>query len=431
MNLRIFIPLLLVVSSQAFPLDTSVSGISDDSLLRTRLAETLFTEPPAAVLGVKPFVERLDTGERVQIRVERGRNNDFSIILAREINGAFTGWAQGSFVLTRNIQDGSVSRIRIFLRSDPYTYIQFRPLNETKSEMDVIVYDAILSQSLPISASFKRLLTMPLNDALNMAGPRFPRRYFEPDPENYTIVRSLISKIRQRLPEIEFDNDGAIDENGAYVLINNLQPQGTKHGLNCSGFAKWLTDGLIRPLTGKRLAITPLKEPYGERGTSFTESFERTRDPFFGLDWVRNLAAAAGTAFKSADFGVLEEIEVRRYPFQAVLMRNGRNSTARYYPGFLQNAGFGMEGIQPLLYTLAIDEPGFIFLGALNNQGGNPPLRTYFHIVALAPYFDEKKVFHVAVFESAEETSFNSFRVRYPSHYISLCRIPAAAAFDP
>lgn len=410
--------------------DVKIEDIADDSALRRQLAKTNFIDPPLDVLARKPAIERLDSGERVQIRAERS-GDDFLVIIARDYRGNYDGWGQGSFILTRNIATGKPVRARIFLRSDPYTYIQFRPLSEGKSEMDAVVYDALIRQALPVAVPFERLIETPVSDVLNMLGDKFPRRYYNPRPEDYRDLRKLLGEIRREIRPLVFGDDGAIDEAGNYVYIKDLSPQDGVKGLNCSGFAKWFVDGLLRPLTGKRLNITSLKAPFGNRGTNFTEPFERSHDPFFGLDWIRNLASAAGAAYKSPDFALLEEIEVRHVAFQALLKRRGRTSSVYHYPGHLENIGFSFEGIQPLLYTLAIDEPGSVFLGAISRVGGTPPLRVYFHIAVLVPYFDNDKVFHVAVFESAEETSFARFRVRYPQHHINLCRIRPETAFSP
>jgi hypothetical protein len=111
------------------------------------------------------------------------------------------------------------------------------------------------------------------------------------------------------------------------------------------------------------------------------------------------------------------------------------------YAGHLRNAGFGFEGLHPLLYTLAIDEPGRIYLAAVNNEigapvtpdnpRGLPRLRQYYHIAVLVPYFTERGVFQVAVFESAAETSINRFKTRYPGQFVNLVRIPIEDRFDP
>jgi hypothetical protein len=308
--------------------------------------------------------------------------------------------------------------------------------------MDVVLYGGYVVRSLPVPVPFERLYTMPLNDVLNLAGPRFPRRYFDPIPEDYYYSRKFIAQVRPHLSRLRFADDGAIDENGNYVFIETLMPQTAGvAGLNCSGFAKWLIDGILRPVTGKRLSIPPLKAPFGSRGSSLTELWEELRDPFFGLDWIRNLAAEANSVLRSTRYGILEEFEVRSDSFSLVLVPEERSFVLHSYPGFLHEAGYGTEGLYPLLYTLAIEEPGRFYLAAVNtesgpettvdNPRGRPRLRQYFHVAALVPYFDEFGVFRVVVFESAAETSFNNFRTRYPGHYINLVRIPAVPSFDP
>ncbi|MCL1836898.1 MAG: hypothetical protein FWG46_05065 [Treponema sp.] len=446
----------------AFALDTPIGKIVDDSALRTSVKDTWLFESPGRVLDRPAALHSLDGGGRVELRTEAAQD-EFLVVFARELNppngnsGQFPGWAQGSWILTRRRDTGAATRIRVFLRSDPYTYIQFRPLSADKCQMDVVLYDAYLVRSLPMPVTLDRLCTMPVLEALGLAGDKFPRRYFEPDPADYRDKRLFIARVRERLPQLAFADDGAFDQHGRYVYINGGGDQQGQRGLNCSGFAKWLVDGILRPVTGERLAIPPLKEPFGDRGSSFTDLWEEIRDPFFGLDWIRNLAAQAGTTLRSPSFASLDEIEVRNEPFSQLILRN-RNLTMIYsYPGFLDNAGYGVEGLLPLLYTLAIDEPNRFYLAAVNNEvgpptteanpRGRPRMRQYYHVVALVPYFNESGSFRIAVFESAEETSITAFRNRFPlvekrdhdgilrlypsGHHVSLVRIPVEAAFDP
>jgi hypothetical protein len=367
----------------------------------------------------------------VQVRAEAGRS-EFVVILARERDRIFPYWTQGSWSLYRRMDDGGPIRLRFFPRSDPYGYVQFRPLDDRKSRMDVVLYDAYVVRDLPVPFAFERLLLVPAEEILRTAGAAFPRRYFEPRPEDYRDVRNFIAQVRQRLPELRYRDDGAIDEEGRYVFINTREVQDGAGGLNCSGFAKWVVDGILRPVTGSRLAIEPLKAPFGSRGSSFTEPYETLRDPFFGLDWTRNLASRANAALRAPEFGALQEIEVQKAPFSTIEIRQGRTAALRTYPGFLPNTGFGFEGLQPLLYTLALDEPGRIYLASLSDETGPAPrMRQHFHVAVLAPYFNEKGGFQVAVFESAAETSFADFKTRYPGHFINLVRIPLEAAFDP
>jgi hypothetical protein len=465
--MKSFFPVLCLSACILFPLaasDLPTAKIADDSSFRISVKDSWLTEIPGRVLAKRPVVHQLPGGGRVELRTEAG-GNEFMIILARELTdgaggirnaaglpgGSFPGWAQGSWILTRRKDTGAGARIRVFLRSDPYAYVQFRPLSEDKSRMDLVLYDAYIVRSLPLPVPFERLYTMPVEEALELAGDKFPRRYFDIDPAVYRDNRLLISRIRQFLPALNFADDGAIDENGRYVYINTLTPQETPGpppaaansapGLNCSGFVKWFIDGILRPFTGERLSIAPLKAPFGERGSSFTDSWEQRRDPFFGLDWNRNLASRAALTLRSSAYASLEEIEVRAEPFSQLLIRSRNTASLRSYPGFLENAGYGIEGLRPLLYTLSVDEPGKIYLAAVNtetgpastpdNPRGAPRLRQYFHVAVLVPYFNEYGGFRIAVFESAEETSFNAFQSRYPAHYVNLVRIPLETGFDP
>jgi hypothetical protein len=425
---------LLLAAAQVpgYALDVPTRAIQDDSSLRILLRDTWFTEVPGKVLTRPPVLHTLPGGDRVRIWAENGPE-ELTVVLAREINGTFPGWAQGSWRLTRRRDTGAPDRIQVFLRSDPAAYVQFRPLTPDKSLMDVVLYDAYVARSKPLGLPFDRLLTAPLEDVLDIAGDTFPRRYFEPDPEMYRDARAFIGRLRQRLPEVRYRDDGALDEDGRYVFIETLQEQDGPGGLNCSGFAKWVVDGILRPLTGERLTVPPLKAPFGDRGSSLTGVYEQVRDPFFGLDWTRNLAAAAGSVLRgSAAFGALEEIEVRKGSFTSLILRSRQGASPRSYPDFLRNAGFGSEGIQPLLYTLAVDEPGHIYLASISTeQGPAPRMRRHFHVAVLVPYFSETGIFRVALFESAEETSFVNFKSRYPGHQINLVRVPVEGAFDP
>ncbi|MDR0759784.1 MAG: hypothetical protein LBF74_06695 [Treponema sp.] len=423
--------LLVFIRTSAWCGDVPSAKIQDDSSIRLSLVQAWFKEVPAKALANRSFIHTLPGGGRIQVRIEDG-TREFGIVLARELNGTFPGWAQGSWILTRSKEDGAAVRIRVFLRSDPYLYVQFRPMGDNKSMIDVVLYEAYAARSLPVPLSFDRLLTSPVEEALALAGDAFPRRYFDPHAEDYQEVRTLVAGIRERLPSLSFRDDGAIDDQGRYVYIETLEEQAGEGGLNCSGFAKWIVDGILRPITGSLLPIAPLKTAFGERGSAFTDPYETLRAPFFGLDWTRNLASWANSILRSPGYGVLEEIEVRNAPFSSVIRRNREGSALRSFPGLLKDAGFGFEGIHPLLYTLAIDEPGRIYLASINDEVNPAPrMRQHFHVAVLAPYFNESGNFQVALFESAEETSFSRFKNRYPGLYINLVRIPVEGEFNP
>jgi hypothetical protein len=450
--------LIFFLALPIFGLDLPVTKIPDDSLLRIKLKDSWLMEVPARVLAKQPVTEYLPGGERVNVRALESKD-EFMVLFSREYmngkiavdnspevprgpTGQFPGWAQGSWMITRRKDTGEGVLIRIFLRSDQHTYIQFSRFNSEKCQMDAVVYGGYIVNSLPIAVSFERLYSMQLNDILKLAGDKFPMRYFEPQPAFYKDTGKLVANVRRHLGNLRFADDGAIDENGNYVFIDNLGRQTSANaGLNCSGFTKWLIDGILRPVTGARLTINQLKAPFGGRGSSFTENWEQRRDPYFGLDWIRNLASEANGTLRTNSYRALEEFEVRNDNFSLVIVNENKTFVTLSYPGFLGEAGYGVEGLYPLLYTIAIDDPFKFYLAAVNNEigapitqtnlRGAPRLRQYFHVAALVPYFDEYGVFRIVVFESAAETSFNAFRGRYPGHYVNLVQIPVVSTFDP
>jgi hypothetical protein len=436
--------------------DLPLRHIEDDSALRTAIKDSWLLETPASVLRNRPFTGTLPGGSPIQVRTET-RGNEFTVILAREWNGTFPGWAQGSWVLTR-FMDGAYGRIRIFLHSDPLTYIQFRPMegsgasagnrpgisrgsaesrvpaeSDGKTLLDVVLYEAYVARGLPLGIPLENLLTMPLNDIFDALGDKFPARYFDVDPDMYRDSRELLKKLRAELPKLEFVEDGAIDENGRYVYIDSLAPQNAAEnsgGLNCSGFAKWFVDGLLYPVTGRLLPIAPLKEATVQGGSSLAANYAGIRDPHFGLDWTRNLATEAAKTLRSPALAAVEEVEVRNGNFAALIDRRSGGASVRSYPGFLPGAGFGIEGLKSLLYTLAINEPGYAYLASINNEiGPAPRMRQHYHVAVLIPYFNEYGVFQTAVFESAAETSLNAFMARYPGHMVNLVRVPVEGRF--
>jgi hypothetical protein len=448
--------------------DLPSAAIEDDSALRISIRDEWFLDTGGRIMAKPAQIHTLPGGGRLQVRVEQSAD-EFAVILARELTGpddqgmgTFPGWAQGSWAYVRSRATGSPLRIRVFLRSDRYTYLQFRPLDGERSQMDLVVYDAYITRSQPVALPFERFLSAPLETIYTVIGEKFKRHYFDPDPENYRDSLLFMGRLRQKLPELTFRDDGAIDARGVFVFIETLKAQEGRGGLNCSGFVKWVVDGILRPLTGRRLDIPALKLPFGQRGSSYTAIWEDIRDPFFGLDWTRNLAAQAWTSLRSPGYAVPEEFEVRDWPFTQLIYRSESAAAVpvpdslmpgvrgsgtppvpalRDYPGYLENSGFGVEGLQALLYTLAIDEPGYIYLASVNdeiglpatadNPRGLPRLRQHFHVAVLVPYFDRYGGFQIAVFESAEETRFSRFRARYPGHNVNLVRIPVEGAFDP
>jgi len=428
--------ILVCCAGAVHGLDRAFDEIRDDSALRVSLLADWFTDPPARVLARAPVVRQLPSGESVRVRSEPGRD-EVLVILARRLNNAYPDTSQGSWVVYRRLSDGQVTKVRIFPRSDPNLYLQFSPLGSDRSQMDLVAYDGYLFRAWPLSLSFDRLLTAPLNTILDAASVSFPRGYLDPDVPAYADLRDLVAGIRQRLPDLAYRDDGAYDENGLPVLIATLQAQTGTAGLNCSGFAKWVVDGVLRPLRGGWLPIAPLKVPVDGRGSSFSIPYEESHDPFFGLDWTRNLALQAALSLGAvrkdgAAAPTLAEIEVRDNPVSMVTIRDPGRTQIKPYANYLADAGFAVEGLRPLLYVQALRDPRHFYLASVNDeQGTSPRLRRHFHVAVLVPHFTATGRFTVSVFESATETTFEDFAARYRGQHVNLVRVGVSGSFDP
>jgi hypothetical protein len=210
-----------------------------------------------------------------------------------------------------------------------------------------------------------------------------------------------------------------MDTDGRMVAIATGEPAG-KGGFNCSGFAKWVVDGLYAPLAGRNTDIALLKSRNAGTSHTWASRFEEELDPWFGLDWSRGLARAivrARTGAVPSD----EEIDVR----------DSRRVA------YVRDVGYPVPQLQYMLYFLARANPGDFYIGSVNAASalavseGTPTLRQHHHVIVLFPYFDARGVFQVSVMERNKETSLASLERRYGSEFVHLVHIDSEEEFAP
>ena len=349
---------------------------------------------------------------------------------------SYPQYAQGTWIIKRSQSTGDFTQAKIFLRSDPGTFARIYPFGD-RSRMDIVAYSGVLYREVILPLSFEDSLRSPLSRIMRLTSDVVDWSLFSPDPALHTETRNLAASIRKWLPGLRYAEDGAIEADGKPVYIASLLPQGLEPGLNCSGFVKWIADGILHPLTGSWLSVALMKERMTDwRGGSFTERFEETHDPFFGLDWSRALAKEAWRVMYP---GRSEEsplaYDASEPPFALIVNDSHPINGGSIYRGFTDNfddAGIELAGLKASLFTLASLDPGRFYLAAFNARDPNPPrLRRYFHIAALFPYFDTDGIFKVAVFESAEETSLERITNSTSYEYVKLVRMPTSARFEP
>jgi len=323
---------------------------------------------------------------------------------------------RGSWVIKRDRFTKELLSIRIFLSEDGKNYLDLTsaPSGEA-SQFSIYLQGRLFQRQVPLSLSLSDVAHSSFEKIAQLSSAYVDWSFYFPAPESLPSgpVKELSSVVRTLLPRLHYSDDGVLDENGNYIFIGDSSPQTGEKGLNCSGFVKWIVDGIAYPRTGKLFSVAALKKRRDDRGNRWSSGQESERDPYFGLDWTRNLALA-----------------YRRISFPDAQVDQVNVEDLAFHP-YREDVGYPVSWLNSLAWELAVREAGYFYLLAVNEQKGNPPLREYFHTAALFPYLDDKGDLQVIIFESGEETPVEQFIARYPIAYVHLVRVAAERRFDP
>jgi hypothetical protein len=357
-----------------------------------------------------------ESGARVKFKVLSQKNARYYLFL----NEGETGYpiaGQGNMIIKRSLENGRFLQMKVFLRDREDCFVRLFP-RDGRSSLDVYFYGHRLYQQVMLPLSFDTLLFAPFRQVMRLTATAvdWPLLLYRGERDPDSRVEAVLERIRPLLSELPDLDDGAMDEAGRFVRISD-GVEVEAGGFNCSGFAKWVTDGFYYPLTGRLLDPVALKEKHlSLRGNRWSERHEEERDPYFGLDWSRNLAVLLANARAPQLHRGPEAMDVREVPF------------LRY----TEDIGYAVGELELLLYLESREHPGFFYIGSLNRDTGTEPvLRQHFHLVVLFPYFDGGGSFRVAVLERNRETSLDELMKRNPNDYIHLVRLDARGPFIP
>jgi len=362
-------------------------------------------------------------------------------LLAITVSPSDKKGVQGNWVLYRKISDGLPDRIRIYPVVDSSIYIDIRSEGfdpqKGRCLLDLVIFGTHAARNVPLGLSLTSLYTARFESIVALTSSTVDWSLLDPDLRMYRDIVSAVAVIRNGLKTLVYLDDGAFDEKGQPVYIKDGSPQTSSSvldamakgqnpadiigGVNCSGFAKWIVDGIVRPVVGQGILIEPLKAATVVRNSEAAELNRKSRDLYFALDWTRHLASAALSAeTRQTVKPDASGVDVTLEPFSDSCL-------------YVTNIGYRTREILPLLYYLALKEPGNFYLGAVSDEAGVPPMRQYHHIVAFFPSFDADGHFSVAIFESAVETPVSSYMKATDDSNINLVRIriPEAAYFKP
>jgi len=401
---------------------------------RTQLQQTLFA-PVGEAAARRPVIVSQEQGAaQVSFQVQSAGGAVF-FVFANQEGKTFPLVGTGTFIIKRSLKDGALLQAKVFVQDDEGSFLRLFPQGD-RSTMDIFLYGEPYQAGVELPLPLDRLLTSPLERIVSLTRGSvdwslvFPPSQQEGDVRISDIVRAL----RPRLPKLRDRDDGAMDVSGRLVLISTGKPDPKGGGgFNCSGFAKWVVDGFYHPLAERNIDIETLRaQSQEERGGRWTGPFEEERDPFFGLDWTRNLARDLAEA-RDGTMPDVTDLDVR--------------DATRF--AYVKDAGYPVGQLRPLLYFLARRAPGTIYLGSVNAAGpaplvapapagapgsapvGAPIMRQHHHVVVLFPYFDAQGVFRLVVMERNVETSSESLARRYPGELVHLVRLDSTGTFVP
>ncbi|HVP19373.1 MAG TPA: hypothetical protein VMU36_10280, partial [Spirochaetia bacterium] len=329
----------------------------------------------------------------------------------------------GTFIIKRSLQDGRFLQTKVFVQDDSGCYLRLFPQGD-RTAMDIVLYNEVFQTHVVVPAPFADLLTSPFSRIMQLtrSSVDWPLVIAPAQGPGDARLEQIVRSLRARLGSLRDMDDGAMDASGKLVFIATGMPApaGTG-GFNCSGFAKWVTDGFYQPLTGSLTDIDALRSRDSDLlGKAWSARYEEEQDPYFGLDWSRGLARCLAYARTGRMPGpeALDVIDSNRFEY-------------------VKDVGYRIERLPALLYFLARERPGTLYVGSVNARAkGAPPgasmlLRQHHHLIVLFPFFDAAGRFHPVVMERNKETSVASLTKRHGGEYVNLVRIDSLGPFDP
>lgn len=412
------------------PAAHAVSEIPENLYLRTQLIERVLG--PIDNARRLPDTMQREPGYNVNVQFFIEEQNDsvyFCFYHGDEVE--FNDAVAGSYIIKRSRQDGRLEQIKIFYKSEAGSFLRIFPDREGLSRIDVYLRDRKLQSDVKLHQPLEKIARMPFSELVRRTVGYIDWEFYIPRgefrPPELTTVDDLYQQVKPYLKQLHDAEDGAINAEGEFVRIEDGSLQGEEGGLNCSGFAKWVVDSLLYPETEQLLSIKTLKRPHSDyRGNRWSRKVEDIEDPYFGLDWTRNLAIEAHRALDLLPAGSGDEADGSE-----VNPEFADVNFLRYHE-YEEDVGYPVAEIETVMYELAKENPGHIYLGSVNTLVHDEyDLRKHLHVVVFFPWLDAEGRLELKILETNKETSTASFLRRYAGEYVHLVSIPQLGVFKP
>lgn len=426
-------------------------GIPDSSELRSDFMEKWFLAPLSTVRQNKPEVHKNTIGETFQIRMEENESS-FNIFVSPEMEinvdvysdtgievvkqTVYPGDVQGSFVVIRDKKTEKTLRIRYYFLKNSEVYVQFTPYGKT-ALADLIIYGKYAARGVATGVPFNNYYTCSFEEVYKTTQNKLPWNYVVVDTNDYHSVKQMAEVIREKLPEIQFTNDAMYNEAGQLVKITDGKPftdvelGEKKLALSSAGFTKWIADGLVEPIAGGRLKRAPLiKETVEIKADGYQGVLSQKYNLYFSLDWIRNLASAIVSVYTGKTYLFNQSgVDVTMNPFASSITDVGVENIVT----FIEDSGYTIGVLKPLLYVLAASEPGTFYFGAIRgtDRTVSPEVKAFNECAAFFPYFDNDGGFNCSVFMNGRELTLENFCKYYEESFVYLTRVKSSENFFP
>lgn len=425
-------------------------GVPDSSEIRKDLVETWFEAPLQNVRMNRPEIRTNSVGQKFQIRLEETEDS-FNIFVApyarievdvysdkgktTEVQDIYPGDAPGGWILVRDKKSGKPLRIRYYFSADSEVFVQFLPYGRT-AYCDYLIFGCYAAKGVPTGLPFERFYTSSFEQIVRWTQNSLPWRYARIQPDDYHAVKQMSTVLQERSADIIFSEDAMYDDNGEPVYISTGKARKIdsseegKISVSGAGYLKWIADGILEPLAGAHLKREPLLEPTVEyKETGFQGILSEKYAVSFSLDWIRNVASGVVSVRSRRNYFYRDSgVDVTVEPFCAELTDKGIVNSS----GYIENNGYSVRMLKPLLYVLAAENPQIFYFGAIRETDRRTPeVKIFNECCAFFPYFDSQKRFKCAVFKDGAQMSFEEFFSRYCLDSVSLVKIHAADEFHP
>lgn len=331
-------------------------------------------------------------------------------------------YSTGSYVIRKDSK-GMIDQIKIYLINSPDSYILLSS-QKGQTSASVFLLGKLVYKNIYLLKNISSFAFLPLDSLKDQLEDFVDVTLLFPVYQ--TISERgifMVEEISRNLNGFSEVFDGGMDNKGEMTHIADGSKQNFPYGFNCSGFAKWVADGIYEPKTGQLTSFERLRKRHlSVRGTEATLIYEKTRDPYFGLDWIRNIASVLSVFSETAPFSDRDSthFDVRNLPFIS----------------FVEERGFPIEDLDLALYILSVKNPEYFYMGSVSTPlGQDPILIQHRHVTVLFPYIDKLGSFQVIVGDINELTDTSSLRRRYgdtrylDNGYIYLVEIPTTTKF--